>query len=127
MKKYFLIVLYLLFAMFIVFAGYLYSLRCNFVSWGSSLHDGLFFLAFYIFILPALLIIGIAKNYLAKRVVVSIKSNNFFYCTMLVALPALDLHGTQVSLLAGCIVSLICFVYIMIIGFREITIQFFAE
>lgn len=113
--KYFKIYLtYVVFIGLITYTAYLYSLRWDFVVWGSSKRDGLFFLLYYIAILPMFLVTSIVKRYFLKNESSIYLKNSFFLYTILVTTPALDTHGSQVALALGvvfCIIVCICILF----------------
>ena len=104
--------IYLIFLTLILQSFYLYSIRWNFVPWGSSIHDGLFFLFFYFIVLPAIIVIAILKRSLFKSKSASFfKRNSFFIYTLLIALPSIDAYGSQLALGIGssaCLIACVC-------------------
>lgn len=101
MKLFKLYFVYALFFSLIICSGYLFSLRWNFVPWGSGSNDGLFFLFYYIAVLPLLIITSIAKRILLKKYQNSFLKNSFFFYTATITLPAIDTYGSQTSLALG--------------------------
>ncbi len=91
----------------LIYAFYLYSLRLDYLPWGSRQRDGLFFLSFYLFILPSLLINAALKKFFLKKTGSLIYQNSFFMHIALICIPALDIYGSQLSLLIGVIFCLI--------------------
>ncbi len=67
MKRIVIVVSYLLFTLLALCTAYLYSIRCNNVPWGNSLRDGLYFLAYLMIILPAMLVLSVIRFFLWKR------------------------------------------------------------
>jgi len=114
MKYFKIYITYFVFIGLIIYTAYLYSLRWDFVIWGSSKRDGLFFLLYYIAVLPMLLVTSIVKRYFLKNESSIYLKNSFFLYTILVTSPALDTHGSQVALALGvvlCIIVCICILF----------------
>lgn len=112
---------YLIFIVIVLQARYLYSLRCDFLPWGSSLRDGLFFLAFYFIILPLLIVVAIIKGYLLRHNENSFIKYSFFLYLFLIGLPAIDTFGSQIALGFGvsiCIIICAC-IFIEIIKYKN--------
>ena len=59
--------LLILFQITVILTGYLYSLRLDIFSWGDGRNDGLYYLAYYYFILPIQIIIVIIRWRLLSR------------------------------------------------------------
>jgi hypothetical protein len=113
--------IYLIFIGLTLQAGYLYSILWDFVPWGSSSRDGLFFLFFYIAVLPLLIITSIVKWFLFKKQQSLFLKGSFFLYSTLVGLPAIDTYGSQISLGIGvtiCTIVCICIV-IEVIKYRK--------
>jgi hypothetical protein len=109
MKSLKIYVTYLVFVSLVLYSGYLYSLRLDYVPWGSRHNDGLFFLAYYIIILPLLIIAAIIKRIFLKDSPHPFIKNSFFLYLLIISLPALDTHGSQISLALGVIAcALVC-------------------
>ena len=103
--------IYLAFLSLVIYSGYLYSLRWDYLSWGASNRDGLFFIAYYVIIMPLMIITAIIKRLMLKTISNAFGKNNFFLYLLLISLPALDTHGSQISLGFGvviCIIICIC-------------------
>lgn len=114
MKKIKACVVHLIFLFLVYYSGYLYSLRSDYVPWGNSLNDGLFFIAFYIIILPLQIIASVAKWLLFKRDSNNFKKYIFFFYVLLISIPALDFEGSQKSLAFGIGISCIIFLSALI-------------
>jgi hypothetical protein len=100
-------ILYFFFFVLAGESGYLYSIRWNWVSWGSSQREGLFFLAFYTVILPLLIAISVIKCYLLRHAKTTFIKYSFFAYLAMVGLPAIDTFGSQKTLALGTSASLI--------------------
>lgn len=101
---------YLIFITFlalVVYSAYLYSLRFDYVPWGSSKRDGLFFLAYYLIIIPLMLIVAILKRYRFKNKTSAVLRNSFFLYIIVISLPSLDTYGSQIALGFGVILCMI--------------------
>lgn len=108
--------LYAVFAIFlslVIYAAYLYSLRFDYLPWGSSKRDGLFFLAYYLIILPCMLVVAFVKNLILRGKSTFVLKNSFFFYLFMIALPSLDTHGSQFSLGLGITFCLITSVLIL--------------
>jgi len=105
MKKIKIIFSYIVFIVLVIESGYLYSIRWDFVPWGSSLRDGLFFLAFYTIIIPLLVATAVFKRSLMRNSNQSFIRNSFFVYSLAIILPSIDTSGSQASLGLGVIVS----------------------
>jgi hypothetical protein len=105
---------YFVFALYfslVVYSGYLYSLRWDFLHPGANLRDGLFFLAFYIIILPLLIVTSILKIYFFKPILNNYLKFSFVLYSLLITLPAIDTTGSQTSLAMGtifCLLTSLC-------------------
>jgi hypothetical protein len=113
MKRFGIYSLFLIFFTLITYSGYLYSLRWNFFNPVAGLRDGLFFLAFYIIILPLLLLVSSLKTFYFKSVSNSFLKFSFFLYTLLIAFPSVDTTGSQMSLGIGTIFSFLCGLWIV--------------
>src|SRR5271154_2710508 len=111
---------YLIFFVLIIQSGFFYSILWHFVPWGNDSDEGLFFLAFYIIDIPLLAIIAFIKRLILKGQNQYLR-NSFFIYTFLIALPALDTYGSQISVGLGttiCAIVCICIV-IELIKYRK--------
>jgi hypothetical protein len=99
-------ILYVFYLGLVIYCGYLYSLRIDNVPWGSSKRDGLFFISFYIILLPLLIMISTLNYYLSTKNLKLYFKKKLFYYTILIALPAIDTKGHQLSLTIGFFTSL---------------------
>jgi hypothetical protein len=77
------------------------------VPWGSSKRDGLFFLAYYLIIIPLMLIVAILKRYRFKNKTSAVLRNSFFLYIIVISLPSLDTYGSQIALGFGVILCMI--------------------
>jgi hypothetical protein len=84
---------------------YLYSLRCDSVPWGSHHNDGLYFLMYYLIVLPAMIILSIVKVFEKERQLFF--RLNYFLYAFLISLPAIISLRTQFMLNTGMIISAI--------------------
>lgn len=101
---------YLIFITFlalVVYSAYLYSLRFDYVPWGSSKRDGLFFLTYYLIIIPLMLIVAILKRYRFRNKTSAVLRNSFFLYIIVISLPSLDTYGSQIALGFGVILCMI--------------------
>lgn len=90
--------IFITFLSLVIYSGYLYSLRFDYLPWGSSKNDGLFFLAYYLIILPVMFILAILKRYRLKNKTSTFLRNSFFLYLLVVSLPSLDIYGSQIAL-----------------------------
>lgn len=107
MKTFIPYTIYLVFISLIIYSGYLYSIRWNFAPWGSSNNDGLFFLFYYILVLPMLLITSILKRIFLKHQKDIYLKYSFYIYTLVISLPSLDTYGSQISLGFGVTLSML--------------------
>ncbi|KHD90225.1 hypothetical protein AH06_00395 [candidate division TM6 bacterium Zodletone_IIa] len=103
-------IIYLVFLGLIIFSAWLYSLRWDFVPWGSHNNDGLFFLYYYIAVIPAMLLTAILKRLILKQETTAYRKNSFFLYLFLISIPALDTHGSQVALAFGFFICVVCLI-----------------
>lgn len=113
MKKNKLYVIILIFLCLTIYSGYLYSLRLDYLPWGDSNRDGLFFLAYYLIMLPSMIVIAFLKRLLFKDKATGLQRNSFFFYILFISLPAVDTHGSQISLGLGFVFCL--FVSILVL------------
>lgn len=97
------------FNLFVVNTFYLYSIRSDYVPWGSALTDGLFFLAFFIWVLPSMILLSVLKLFIKKQDLI-FRFSYFFY-SFLVAVPAIGDAYSQSKLLWG--MGLCIFVFLL--------------
>lgn len=119
-KLYFPIIAFLI---LVLYAGYLYSLRWDFLPWGSSRRDGLFFLGFYFIVLPLMLMVSFLKRFWAVYNNNWFKSHNFFIYVVLIALPSVETYGSQISLAIGVIISFTVAVLIIFEHFNTTVLE----
>lgn len=107
-KKVAFVLLYLCFITLSAYTFYLYSLISDYVPWGDSLRDGLYFLAYFFIVFPLTLILSVVKLLLWKK-------NDYvrfsFFLYSLTVLGTALLSNTdaysQCYLLIGMVVSLL--------------------
>ena len=97
----------LVFEILVLYSFYLYSLRCDFVFWGSSLRDGLYFLEFFILIVPVMVILSVLKVFL--KLANTFFRFNYFLYTLLIAIPGIGDAYSQTSLMAGMTICIVVF------------------
>ena len=107
MQKIKTIAIFLVFEMLVSYTFYLYSLRSNYVPWGSGLRDGLFFLVLFVVVLPAMLLLSVFKVFLKRQKIV-LRFNYFLY-SLLIIIPALGNAYSQSGLLAGMVICILIF------------------
>ena len=95
---------YAIYEILTLFAFYLYSLRSNFLPWGSHANDGLYFLAYFIIVLPAMLGVSLSKALLSKGNFA--KRYSYFAYTILISMPAIVSLKAQLSITIGVTASL---------------------
>lgn len=59
---------YILLSFLLAYTGYLYSIRCDYVFWGNRHRDGLYFLAYIFYVLPAMAFVSFLRLYLWRRI-----------------------------------------------------------
>lgn len=97
---------YIVFFALVIESGYLYSIRWDYVSWGSSRRDGLFFLSFYIITIPLLVAVAILKRSFFRNSEKPFMKVSFFAYALAVGLPSIDTSGSQISLGLGVIICI---------------------
>ena len=76
-------------------------------AWGDTTHDGLYFLAYYIYILPALIILSIINAVLIKR---RIMRFSYILYIVLMTIPAIISIKSQMTINLGVLVCLSVFI-----------------
>lgn len=94
-----------LFEVVAMYTFYLYSLRSDVVPWGSSVRDGLYFLAYFFYCLPLMMLLSILKIALWKKN--NLLRFNYLTYTILVFIPSFESANSQVMLNGGMILSLV--------------------
>ena len=103
--KYKLILVVVLFECLLCFSSYLFSIRSDIVPWGNSLRDGLYFLAFYVCILPAMLVLSFIKITLCDRRNVYVKYSYLLYSILIFGVSLGDAYS-QLNINGGMFLSL---------------------
>ena len=108
MKKIKKILIFVAFGLLISYTFYLYSLRSDYVSWGSGLRDGLYFLVFFIIVLPLMILLSVLKLFIKEQNIL-LRTSYFFY-TFLITIPAIGDAYSQSKLIWGMSICLIVLV-----------------
>lgn len=106
--------IFIVFFTLVIYSAYLYSLRFDYLPWGSSKRDGLFFLAYYLIILPLMIIVAILKRYILKNRASVFLRNSFFLYLLVISLPSFDTFGSQIALGFGVTLCVIVAIVILV-------------
>ncbi len=105
--------IYAIFECLVLYSFYLYSLRSDIVFWGSSLNDGLYFLAYFFCVLPLIILVSALKNLFEKRMRL-IRFSYYIYA-IFISIPALISLRSQLMLNIGMLICLL----VAVINFIE--------
>jgi hypothetical protein len=103
----------IIYSIVLIFAGYLYSLKSDYLYWGDSKREGLYLLALFVIVAP-LLVISASINYYLNRTLNEIRIKfDLFVCLVLILLPAILSLKSQKSIILGFIFSVFAFSYVL--------------